>query len=74
MPKHFNHKEGPNLTKGLLFIVLPVNHHKFNLEPGTIQLLPTFHGMDSENPYTHMKEFEEVCGTCMEQMINEDVV
>ena len=55
-------------------IVLPVNHHRFNLKPGTIQLLPTFHGMDSENPYTHMKEFEDVCGTCMDQTVNEDVV
>ena len=24
-------------------------------------LLPTFHGMESENPYTHIREFEEVC-------------
>ena len=55
-------------------IVLPINHHRFNLKPGTIQLLPTFHGMDSENPYTHMKEFEDVCGTCMDQTVNEDVV
>jgi len=55
-------------------IVLPVNHHRFNLKLGTIQLLPTFHAMDSENPYTHMREFEKVCGTCMEQIVNEDVV
>ena len=55
-------------------IVLPVNHHRVNFKPGTIQLLPTFHGMDSENPYTHMKEFEEVCGTCMDATVNEDVV
>jgi len=47
-------------------IVLPVNHHRFNLKPNTIQLLPTFHWMDYENPYTHMKEFKDVCGTCMD--------
>jgi len=39
-----------------------------------IQLLPTFHGMDSENPYIHIKDFEEVCntfidGTCTEETI-----
>ena len=28
-----------------------------------IQLLPTFHGMESENPYSYVREFEEVCGT-----------
>ena len=25
-----------------------------------IQLLPTFHGLDSENPYVHVREFKEV--------------
>nr|CAN71928.1 hypothetical protein VITISV_020876 [Vitis vinifera] len=29
-------------------------------------LLPTFHGMESENPYSHIKEFEEVCNTFQE--------
>ena len=29
-------------------------------------LLPTFHGMESENPYTHIREFEEVCNTFKE--------
>ncbi|RVW88791.1 Retrovirus-related Pol polyprotein from transposon 17.6 [Vitis vinifera] len=28
--------------------------------------LPTFHGMESENPYSHIKEFEEVCNTFRE--------
>ena len=25
--------------------------------------LPQFHGMENENPYTHIKDFEEVCHT-----------
>ena len=29
-------------------------------------LLPTFHGMENENPYTHIKDFEEVCTTFKE--------
>ena len=29
-------------------------------------LLPTFHGMESENPYTHIRKFEEVCNTFKE--------
>ncbi|KAL6342768.1 hypothetical protein AAG906_016602 [Vitis piasezkii] len=29
-------------------------------------LLPNFHGMESENPYSHIKEFEEVCNTFRE--------
>lgn len=55
-------------------IVLPIGHQNFNFKPGTIQLLPTFHGMDSENPYMHMKEFEDVCGTFMDRNVNEDMV
>ena len=30
-------------------------------------LLPTFHGMESENPYSHIREFEEVCNTFKEE-------
>ena len=26
-----------------------------------VPLLPTFHGMENEDPYTHIREFEEVC-------------
>ena len=31
-----------------------------------VPLLPTFHGMESENPYAHIKEFEDVCNTFQE--------
>ena len=31
--------------------------------PYLMPLLPTFHGMENENPYTHIREFEEVCTT-----------
>ena len=31
-----------------------------------VPLLPTFHGMKNENPYTHIREFEEVCTTFKE--------
>ncbi|RVW73643.1 hypothetical protein CK203_057036 [Vitis vinifera] len=31
-----------------------------------VPLLPNFHGMESENPYSHIKEFEEVCNTFRE--------
>ena len=30
------------------------------VRPYLMPLLPTFHGMESENPYTYMREFEEV--------------
>ena len=28
-----------------------------------IQLLPTFHGLENENPYVHVQEFEEAVAT-----------
>ena len=33
------------------------------IRPHIIPLLPTFHGMERENPYQHIKEFEDVCNT-----------
>jgi hypothetical protein len=44
-------------------IVFPPDASHFNFKPDIIQLLPTFHGLDLENPYLHLREFEEVCNT-----------
>ena len=46
-----------------LYIVFPPDTSHFNFKPDIIQLLPTFHGLDLENPYLHLREFEEVCNT-----------
>ena len=36
------------------------------IRPHNVPLLPTFHGMKSENPYAHIKEFEDVRNTFRE--------
>nr|CAN59874.1 hypothetical protein VITISV_035142 [Vitis vinifera] len=36
------------------------------ITPHIVPLLPTFHGMESENPYARIKEFEDVCNTFQE--------
>ncbi|RVW95569.1 hypothetical protein CK203_039090 [Vitis vinifera] len=36
------------------------------IRPHIVPLLPNFHGMESENPYAHIKEFEEVWNTFRE--------
>ena len=36
------------------------------VRPYLVPLLPTFHGMKNENPYTHIQEFEEVYTTFKE--------
>ena len=42
--------------------------------PYLVPLLPTFHGMESENPYSHIKEFEEVCNTFKEEIATVDLM
>ena len=44
------------------------------VRPYLVPLLPTFHGMESENPYTHIREFEEVCNTFKEETTTEDLM
>ena len=38
------------------------------VRPYLVPLLPTYHGMENENPYTHIRDFEEVCTTFKEGM------
>ena len=42
------------------------------VRPYLLLLLPTFHGMENENPYTHIRDFEEVCITFKEGAIDMD--
>nr|CAN83963.1 hypothetical protein VITISV_011589 [Vitis vinifera] len=44
------------------------------IRPHIVPLLPTFHGMESENPYVHIKEFEEVCNTFRERGASIDLM
>ena len=43
-------------------------------KPYIVPLLPTLHGMESENPYSHIREFEEVCNTFKEDIPNVDLM
>ena len=44
------------------------------VKPYLVPMLPTVHGMENENPYTHIREFEEVCGTFMEGVTDMDLM
>ena len=44
------------------------------VRPYLVPLLPTFHGMESENPYTHIQDFEEVCITFKEGVTDMDLM
>ncbi|RVW62954.1 hypothetical protein CK203_062392 [Vitis vinifera] len=70
---HHGHQDNPNEFRSMRnrmhpprmsapsCIVPPTE--KLVIRPHIVPLLPTFHGMESENPYAHIKEFEDVCNT-----------
>ena len=44
------------------------------VRPYLVPLLPTYHGMENENPYTHIRDFEKVCTTFKEGMMDMDLL
>ena len=44
------------------------------VRPYLVPLFPTFHGMENENPYTHILKLEEVCTTFKEGAIDMDLL
>ena len=44
------------------------------VRPYLVPLLLTFHGMENENSYTHIRDFEEVCTTFKEGAIDMDLL
>ncbi|KAI9186206.1 hypothetical protein LWI28_014864 [Acer negundo] len=51
----------PTRTGAPSCIFYPPDASHFHFKPGIIQLLPNFHGLEAENLYLHLREFEEVC-------------
>jgi len=41
-------------------VVLPPIPHDFKYDVGIYRILPIFKGLPNENPYTHVREFEEI--------------
>ena len=64
----------PTRTGSTSCIVFPPDASRFNFKPRIIQLLPTFHGFEYENPYLHLREFEEVCNTCTDQNCSMNII
>ena len=44
------------------------------VRPYLVPLLPTYHGMENENPYKRLRDFEEVCTTFKEGMMDMDLL
>jgi hypothetical protein len=55
-------------------VLPPTNASHFDLKPHVIQLLPSFHGLDHENPYSHVKKFKDICATFKFQNFSEESI
>ena len=56
-------------------IVLPTtNATHFELISSIIQLLPSFYGLEREDPYMHVKDFLEICSTFRFQIFLDESV
>ncbi|RVW12548.1 hypothetical protein CK203_082450 [Vitis vinifera] len=64
IPIHEDRMHPPHMSAPSC-IVPPIE--KLVIQPHIVPFLPTFHGMESENPYSHIKEFKEVCNTFQER-------
>ncbi|XP_026433991.1 uncharacterized protein LOC113331496 [Papaver somniferum] len=62
-PKSLRDYMFPTRVSQLSSIVLPTTTTTFEIRTSTIQSLPKFFGKENENPYYHIREFEELCGT-----------
>ena len=51
----------PDVTQQPLCIGNPAQNTNFELKSGLIHLLPTFRGLENEDPHKHLKEFHVVC-------------
>ena len=73
-PRTLREFMNPTRTGSLSCITFPPDAARFNFKSSVIQLLPTFHGLESENPYQHLREFEEVCNTCTDQNCSMNII
>jgi hypothetical protein len=55
-------------------VLPPTNATHYDLKPHVIQMLPSFYGLDHENPYAHVKKFKNICATTKFQNFYEKLV
>ena len=66
-----DHIHPPRMSAPLC-IVTPTE--QMVIRPHIVPLLPTFHGIESENPYSYIREFEEACNTFKEETVIMDLM
>ena len=51
------------INSPLCIVLPPTNATQFDLKPHVIQLLLSFHSLEMENPYNHVKKLKDRCAT-----------
>ena len=75
-PQTLRQLSAPNLTQAPLAIQYPeiAENVAFELKSGLVHLLPTFHGLNGENPIKHLAEFDAVCTSMKPRNVTEDQI
>jgi hypothetical protein len=55
-------------------VLPPTNATHYDLKPYVIQMLPSFYGLDHENPYFYVKKFRSITATTKFQNFSEESV
>jgi hypothetical protein len=55
-------------------VLPPTNATHYDLKPHVIQMLPSFYGLDHENPYSHVKKFRSITAITKFQNFSEESV
>ena len=65
----------PVTAESPMCITLPTTTAaQFEIRLATINMLPKFHGLDSEQPYIHLGKFLKICNTFKNQSLDDDGV
>ena len=51
----------PLVNLSTSFIRYPIAARSFELKPSVLNCLPTFYGLENEDPYNHLNDFYVVC-------------
>jgi hypothetical protein len=62
------------VSSHLCTVLPPTNATHYDLKPHVIQMLPSFYGLDNENPYSHVRKYKNICATTKFQNFYEESV
>jgi hypothetical protein len=62
------------VSSHLCKVLPPTNATHYDLKPHVIQMLPSFYGLDHENPYSHVKKFRSITATTKFQNFSEESI